>query len=91
MPLLQNIHNRRTTRQRHINPHRILATSLLFPALALADDEPTSSTDQVSEPFVDQVTGLTMERFFGARTSFAFALALPDAATENGTAGSFIG
>ncbi|KAF5697404.1 cellobiose dehydrogenase [Fusarium mundagurra] len=91
MPLLRNIHNRRTTRQRHINPHRILATSLLLPALALADDEPTSSTDQVSEPFVDQVTGLTMERFFGVRTSFTFALALPDSAPANGTAGSFIG
>ncbi|KAF5979046.1 cellobiose dehydrogenase [Fusarium bulbicola] len=91
MPLLRNVHNRRTTRQRHISPHRILATSLLLPALAIADDEPTSSADQVSEPFVDQVTGLTMERFFGARTSFAFALALPDAASANGTAGSFIG
>ncbi|KAF9773277.1 hypothetical protein IL306_008942 [Fusarium sp. DS 682] len=91
MPLIRNIHNRRSTRQRHINPHRILATTILLPALALADDEPTSSKNQVSTSFVDQVTGLTMERFFGTRTSFAFALSLPDSAPANGTAGSFIG
>ncbi|GKU10832.1 unnamed protein product [Fusarium langsethiae] len=91
MPLLRNIQNRRPARK-HINPHRILFTSLLFPALALADDEPTSSTSQITEPFVDQVTGLTMERFFGAKTSFTFAFALPDATTAaNTTAGSFIG
>ncbi|CEI66237.1 hypothetical protein FVEN_g4368 [Fusarium venenatum] len=92
MPLLRNIQNRRPVRK-HINPHRILFTSLLLPALALADDEPTSSTRQVTEPFVDQVTGLTMERFFGAKTSFTFAFALPDAnpAANATEAGSFIG
>ncbi|UZP35126.1 hypothetical protein NXS19_002942 [Fusarium pseudograminearum] len=91
MPLLRNIQNRRPARK-HINPHRILFTSLLLPALALADDEPTSSTSQITEPFVDQVTGLTMERFFGSKTSFTFAFALPDANTAtNTTAGSFIG
>ncbi|XEU99887.1 hypothetical protein FSHL1_005174 [Fusarium sambucinum] len=92
MPLLRNIHNRRPARK-HINPHRILFTSLLLPALALADDEPTSSTQQVTEPFVDQVTGLTMERFFGAKTSFTFAFALPDAnpAANSTDTGSFIG
>ncbi|QPC76824.1 hypothetical protein HYE68_007576 [Fusarium pseudograminearum] len=91
MPLLRNIQNRRPARK-HINPHRILFTSLLLPALALADDEPTSSTSQITEPFVDQVTGLTMERFFGSKTSFTFAFALPDASTAaNTTAGSFIG
>lgn len=91
MPLLRNIQNRRPARK-HINPHRILFTSLLLPALALADDEPTSSTSQITEPFVDQVTGLTMERFFGSKTSFTFAFALPDSNTAaNTTAGSFIG
>ncbi|KAG8676445.1 hypothetical protein FPOAC2_02542 [Fusarium poae] len=92
MPLLRNIQNRRPARK-HINPHRILFTSLLLPALALADDEPTSSTRQVTEPFVDQVTGLTMERFFGIKTSFTFAFALPDAtpAANSTAAGSFIG
>ncbi|KAM0405851.1 hypothetical protein HYE67_010181 [Fusarium culmorum] len=91
MPFLRNIQNRRPARK-HINPHRILFTSLLLPALALADDEPTSSTSQITEPFVDQVTGLTMERFFGSKTSFTFAFALPDANTAaNTTAGSFIG
>lgn len=91
MPLIRNIQNRRTA-QRHINPQRILLTSLLLPALTLADDA-TSSEKQVSEPFVDQVTGLTMERFFGARTSFAFAFALPDSqpATNSSAASSFIG
>ncbi|KAF4428922.1 Cellobiose dehydrogenase [Fusarium austroafricanum] len=91
MPL-PRIQTQRAPRQRHVNPHRVLVTSLLLPALAFADDEPTSSVDQVSQSFVDQVTGLTMERFFGTRTSFAFALALPDSQTAaNGTAGSFIG
>ncbi|KAM0302221.1 hypothetical protein ACHAPM_004212 [Fusarium culmorum] len=91
MPFLRNIQNRRPARK-HVNPHRILFTSLLLPALALADDEPTSSTSQITEPFVDQVTGLTMERFFGSKTSFTFAFALPDANTAaNTTAGSFIG
>ncbi|WXC56774.1 hypothetical protein SNK03_002704 [Fusarium graminearum] len=91
MPFLRNIQNRRPA-QKHINPHRILFTSLLLPALALADDEPTSSTSQITEPFVDQVTGLTMERFFGSKTSFTFAFALPDANTAaNTTTGSFIG
>ncbi|KAH6963287.1 hypothetical protein FAVG1_10872 [Fusarium avenaceum] len=91
MPLLRNTRSRRSTK-RHVNPHRILFTSLLLPALAFADDEPTSSTSQVSEPFVDQVTGLTMERFFGARTSFTFAFALPESQpAANTTAGSFIG
>lgn len=72
----------------------MLLTTLLLPAVALAqddDDEPTSSTSQFSEPFVDQVTGLQMERFFGARTSFGFAFALPAAQPTLGTAASFIG
>lgn len=32
-----------------------------------------------------------MERFFGSRTTFSFAFALPATAPTNGTAGSFIG
>ncbi|KAF2854204.1 iron reductase domain protein, partial [Plenodomus tracheiphilus IPT5] len=54
------------------------------------DDEPTSSISQISTPFVDQTTGLPMERFFGARTSFGFAFAMPPTSTT-GTASSFIG
>ncbi|KAF4980958.1 hypothetical protein FDECE_17776 [Fusarium decemcellulare] len=94
VPFLRNIRNRRVVRQRYINPRRICVTSLLLPALAFAqdDDEPTSSTNQVSEPFVDPVTGLNMERFFGARTSFGFAFALPDSQpAAAAAAGSFIG
>lgn len=66
-------------------------TSVFLPTLALAqdDDEPTSSPSQFSEPFQDQITGLPMERFFGARTSFGFAFALPEVQTA--PAGSFIG
>ncbi|OBR09491.1 Cellobiose dehydrogenase [Colletotrichum higginsianum IMI 349063] len=51
------------------------------------DDEPTSSAAQRSAPFVDQATGLPMERFFGARTQFGFAMALP----EEPSPSSFIG
>ncbi|KAM0341654.1 hypothetical protein ACHAPU_009900 [Fusarium lateritium] len=97
MPFPRNLQGGRTARK-HVNPRQILFTSLLLPALTLADDEPTSSINQVSEPFVDQVTGLTMERFVGARTSFAFAFAIPESepaanptAGSNTTAGSFIG
>ncbi|KAM5345265.1 hypothetical protein ACJ41O_011127 [Fusarium nematophilum] len=93
MFLPRNILHRRVARRRHINPCRIVLTTLLLPALTLAqdDDEPTSSTDQFSEPFVDQVTGLQMERFFGARTSFGFAFALPETQPATGGAASFIG
>ncbi|KAF4469393.1 Cellobiose dehydrogenase [Fusarium albosuccineum] len=93
VPFLRNIRNRRVVRQRYFSPRRICVTSLLLPALAFVqdDDEPTSSTNQVSEPFVDPVTGLNMERFFGARTSFGFAFALPDSQPAAASAGSFIG
>ncbi|KAF9870942.1 hypothetical protein CkaCkLH20_11614 [Colletotrichum karsti] len=58
--------------------------------IAFADDDATSTPAQQSAPFVDQATGLNMERFFGARTSFAFGMTLPDQASA-GAAGSFIG
>lgn len=67
----------------------LLLSSLLLilrPTLAQDDDEPTSSTAQVSEAFVEPATGLTMERFFGARTSFGFAMTMPPTPTD-----SFIG
>lgn len=60
-------------------------------SFAQDDDEPTSSAAQTSTPFVDQTTGLKMERFFGARTSFGFGLALPVAAPVTTQATSFIG
>jgi hypothetical protein len=74
----------------------LLATLLvcLLSTFTYADDDATSSASQVSEPFVDQTTGLTMERFFGARTTFGFAIAMPPATTAtsaNSSASSFIG
>lgn len=50
------------------------------------DDEPTSSTDQISEAFTEPVTGLAMERFFGSRTTFGFAITMPETPSD-----SFIG
>ncbi|KAF6794241.1 hypothetical protein CMUS01_16028 [Colletotrichum musicola] len=66
----------------------LLATLSLFSLVSLstADDDATSTPAQQSAAFVDQATGLSMERFFGARTQFAFAMALPEQAS-----GSFIG
>lgn len=61
---------------------------LLFSVKILAqdDDEPTSSAAQVSTAFTEAVTGLTMERFFGARTTFGFAMTMPETPVD-----SFIG
>ncbi|KAH7121567.1 hypothetical protein EDB81DRAFT_666276 [Dactylonectria macrodidyma] len=91
MPLCTDTHRWRTGRGRYINPACIIITAISLPAIILAqdDDDPTSSTSQFSEPFVEPVTGLPMERFFGARTSFGFAFALPE--TQTAAAGSFIG
>lgn len=91
------IDRRRALGSGRINPRCIIVTTLLLPAVALAqddDDDATSSTDQFSAPFIDQVTGLQMERFFGARTSFGFAFALPESQSVAGGgagAASFIG
>jgi hypothetical protein len=85
-------------RRRPINPLRILAAGAV-PFLYLSslhsththaqdDDDPTSSAAQFTEPFADPLTNLPMERFFGARTQFGFAMALPLAST---TSTSFIG
>ncbi|KAJ1323975.1 Cytochrome domain of cellobiose dehydrogenase [Microdochium nivale] len=76
---------------RHMNPYRLALVTFLVPGLVLADDDATSSRNQFSAPFTDQATGLKMERFFGARTSFGFAFALPETPPATGTAGSFIG
>ncbi|KAI9150684.1 Cellobiose dehydrogenase [Paramyrothecium foliicola] len=64
------------------------ALGLPFLAHSQDDDDPTSSVEQESTPFVDQATGLTMERFFGARTSFGFAFAAPN---QPAPSSSFIG
>ncbi|KAM0431324.1 hypothetical protein ACHAPT_005298 [Fusarium lateritium] len=92
MSLFSSLQHRKVVRHQHVNPRRLLLTTLLLPALALAqdNDDPTSSTNQFSQPFVDPVTGLNMERFFGARTSFGFAFALPDAQSA-ASPSSFIG
>ncbi|KAL5117342.1 hypothetical protein ACEQ8H_004787 [Pleosporales sp. CAS-2024a] len=62
----------------------------LFTRFTTAKDA-TSSATQLSTPFTDQITGLQMERFFGARTSFGFALATSTAANTTAPASSFIG
>ncbi|KAL8383245.1 hypothetical protein RB595_006816 [Gaeumannomyces hyphopodioides] len=73
----------------HLLALQIMATALLLPFFGQLTQakEPTSTPAQRSAPFVDQATGLTMERFFGARTSFGYAMALP----ENTASTSFIG
>ncbi|CAM1511919.1 Fc.00g094320.m01.CDS01 [Cosmosporella sp. VM-42] len=72
-------------------PRNAALITFLLPGLALAqdDDDPTASPSQFSTPFIDQITGLPVERFFGARTSFGFAFALPEVQTA--PTGSFIG
>lgn len=54
--------------------------------VAQDDDEPTSSAAQISTAFTEAATGLTMERFFGARTTFGFAMTMPETPVD-----SFIG
>jgi hypothetical protein len=75
--------------------HRILISVLLLCVLATLTfgEDATSTAAQLSTPFVDQTTGLNMERFFGARTSFSFAFALPVTAAIAGAnnTNSFIG
>ncbi|KAI3393985.1 hypothetical protein diail_3346 [Diaporthe ilicicola] len=55
---------------------------LLLLVKVLAED-PTSSTSQVSTAFTEAVTGLTMERFFGARTTFGFAMTMPETPVDS--------
>lgn len=67
---------------RQVLPLALLAYLLVFFQTTHAqekrgDDEPTSSAAQVSAPFVEPVTGLAMEQFFGARTQFGFAMTMP--------------
>ncbi|KAJ0120428.1 cellobiose dehydrogenase [Diaporthe amygdali] len=70
------------------NPLPLFLVLLLLSVTTVAqdDDEPTSSTSQVSTAFTEAVTGLTMERFFGARTTFGFAMTMPETPVD-----SFIG
>jgi hypothetical protein len=78
-------------RMRLVRVYDILFITLLvclLSAFTYAGDDATSTASQLSTPFVDQTTGLNMERFFGARTSFAFAFATPAANTSST---SFIG
>ncbi|KAH7303966.1 hypothetical protein B0I35DRAFT_342600, partial [Stachybotrys elegans] len=56
--------------------------------LLVRSDEPTSSFGQESTPYTDQETGLTMERFFGARTTFGFAFTR---SVQDTNSSSFIG
>jgi hypothetical protein len=93
-PLQPFIANHPAKRNQNTNfYHALLAACLLclLTTFTLAGDDATSTASQLSTPFVDQTTGLKMERFFGARTSFAFAFALPATAPATGNASSFIG
>ena len=71
----------------------LLLTAVLVFVLCSSShaDDATSSTAQLSEPFVDQITGLKMERFFGARTTFGFAFAVPATFDASANASSFLG
>ena len=64
--------------------------ALLLFSIAHADDA-TLSIAHFSEPFADQATGLKMERFFGARTTFGFAFAVPTTFDAAANASSFLG
>ncbi|KAI6360774.1 hypothetical protein MCOR25_006662 [Pyricularia grisea] len=67
---------------------QIIALNLAFPVLAApAPKEPTSDKTSTTTPFTEPATSIPMQRFFGARTSFALGIALPTA--QNST--SFIG
>lgn len=76
---------------RHFGLEKLLTlylVLLLLPVNIVAqdDDKPTSSASQVSTAFTEAVTGLSMERFFGARTTFGFAMTMPETPVD-----SFIG
>jgi hypothetical protein len=67
-------------------PLGLILLLLCSKIVAQDDDEPTSSAAQVSTAFTEAATGLTMERFFGARTTFGFAMTMPETPVD-----SFIG
>lgn len=67
-------------------PFSLILLILSATIVAQDDDEPTSSAAQVSTAFTEAATGLTMERFFGARTTFGFAMTMPETPVD-----SFIG
>lgn len=67
-------------------PLCLIILLLSITTVAQDDDEPTSSAAQVSTAFTEAATGLTMERFFGARTTFGFAMTMPETPVD-----SFIG
>ncbi|OAL44518.1 CBD9-like protein [Pyrenochaeta sp. DS3sAY3a] len=75
----------------HLLPLTTPTTAFPFPQ---DSDDPTSSASQFSSPSTDPLTGLTTQRFFGARTQFTFALAMPSTTSASSiatTPSSFIG
>lgn len=69
---------------------QVMAMNLAFPLLVLAapaPEKPTSDTSQSTTAFIEPITSVPMQRFFGARTSFALAMALP----QDPTSTSFLG
>lgn len=64
-------------------PFALILLLLSVKTVAQDDDEPTSSAAQVSTAFTEAVTGLTMERFFGARTTFGFAMTMPETPVDS--------
>ena len=70
----------------------ILTIPLLADHITAAPTEPLSIRQdggKAATTFTDATTGITFQRFFGARTNFAFGVALP--AATDGQSSSFIG
>ncbi|KAI1847101.1 hypothetical protein JX265_012913 [Neoarthrinium moseri] len=67
---------------------------LLFLATAVAgddDDDEGGSGTKITAAFTEPATGIPMQRFFGAKSGFGFAMALPDTAAAGNASSSFIG
>lgn len=66
--------------------HHIRQTSTTAFVLLAISTQGLCKGDKVTAPFVDQATNITFQRFFGAKSGFAFGIALPEAPNS-----SFIG
>lgn len=61
----------------HILSRPVRPASLLTRAIVLLLTALQGTTAQQTEAFTDPETGITFQRFFGAKTSFGFGIALP--------------
>ncbi|KAK1769041.1 CBD9-like protein [Phialemonium atrogriseum] len=75
-------------RQHHAGPKRrfSLLDPLVLLLLSSARSAAAASKDKTTALFTDPDTGISFQRFFGAKTSFSFGIALPTTPTD-----SFIG